>query len=354
MLHVYVRNTNKTKTNRKRRIATPNNIIMSRFRNTSSHQRFILRCSTAKFLSSRGKILFIIFLLSITLAPSGSSFIRSSGVQVQRQPTMLHTQVRYHDSPLMNTTDRTALIILNSPIQNPPSPLFWKLWDMAEYRVCADGGANRLYDATIGTMNGRSIAPNIIRGDLDSVRDDVREYYASKGSTIEPDPCQDTNDLDKSLAVVLKDWVKPGEPHRVCIYGAFGGRFDQQMGCIQALYKWGDTFSNRLFLFDDHTFAILLPPVVRNEIRIPFYGDDPANQQDKTLVGEGPTCGLIPIGSRCEFVKTTGLKWNLDGSSLEFGGTVSTSNRAMEDVVVVQSSHPIVFTAEVSSGSKPY
>ena len=271
---------------------------------------------------------------------------------------MLYTEVRYHDSPLMNTTDRTALIILNSPIQNPPSPLFWKLWDMAEYRVCADGGANRLYDATIaigiGTRDGRSIVPNVIRGDLDSIRDDVKDHYASKGSTIEPDPCQDTNDLDKSLAVVLKDWVKPSEPHRVCIYGAFGGRFDQQMGCIQALYKWGDVFLNRLFLFDDHTFAILLPPMVRNEIRIPFYGDNPANEQDKTLVGEGPTCGLIPIGSRCEVVKTTGLKWNLDGSSLEFGGTVSTSNRAMEDVVVVQSSQSIVFTAEVSSGSRPY
>ena len=141
---------------------------------------------------------------------------------------------------------------------------------------------------------------------------------------------------------------------RVCIYGAFGGRFDQEMGCIQALYKWGDAFSNRLFLFDDHTFAILLPQVVRNEIRIPFYGDSPTNLKDKTLVGEGPTCGLIPIGCRCEFVKTTGLKWNLDGSSLEFGGLVSTSNRVMEDVVVVQSSHPVVFTAEVSSGSTPY
>lgn len=226
---------------------------------------------------------------------------------------------------------------------------------MADYRVCADGGANRLYDATVDMANTcRIIVPTVIRGDLDSLRDEVKGHYQAKGSTIEQDPDQETNDLDKSLAVVLRDWVKSDEPHRVCIYGAFGGRFDQGMGCIQALYKWGEAFSNRLFLFDDHTYAILLPQVVRNEIRIPFYGDDPANEHDKTLVGEGPTCGLIPIGCRCEFVKTTGLKWNLDGASLEFGGLVSTSNRVMDDVVVVQSSHPIIFTAEVSSGGARY
>jgi len=66
------------------------------------------------------------------------------------------------------------------------------------------------------------------------------------------------------------------------------------------------------------------------------------------MVGEGPTCGLIPLGCRCESITTSGLMWDLDGTTpLVFGGLVSSSNRIMEPVVKVSSSHPIIFTAEI-------
>ena len=68
------------------------------------------------------------------------------------------------------------------------------------------------------------------------------------------------------------------------------------------------------------------------------------------IVGEGPTCGLIPIGCRVDSIKTSGLKWDLDGNMpLEFGGLVSSSNRIMEPVLTVESSQPVVFTAEITS-----
>ena len=250
-----------------------------------------------------------------------------------------------YDSPFLDTDVETVLIILNSPIEKPPSRLFHHLWETSSFRVCADGGANRLYDA-ISTL-----IPNAIRGDLDSLRPDVRAYYKEKGVCIQQDDNQDTNDLDKALQLVHskreKVFSARQKNHRVCVFGAFGGRFDQEMACIQALFKWSDVFDNKLFLFDDNTCAFLLPAVIRNEIRLPFYGDQ---HSSNGMLGEGPTCGLIPIGHRCEFVHTTGLKWNLDGTSLEFGGTVSTSNRVMEEVVTVQASHPLVFTAEMTSG----
>jgi thiamine pyrophosphokinase len=174
---------------------------------------------------------------------------------------------------------------------------------------------------------------------------------------VEEDSDQNTNDLDKALQLIRsrRDEIWSGDcsNKRVCVYGAFGGRFDQEMGCIQGLFNWSETFDHKLFLFDDNTCAFLLPEVITNEIRLPFYGEAPANQQESMsddLVGEGPTCGLIPIGHRCEFVHTTGLKWDLGGSALEFGGMVSTSNRAMEEVITVQTSHPLVFTAEITSG----
>jgi thiamine pyrophosphokinase len=220
---------------------------------------------------------------------------------------------------------------------------------MSSFRVCADGGANRLFDATGG---GNDYIPDLIRGDLDSLRPTVQEHYAGLGTRVEEDPDQDTNDLDKCLQIVGSEWLNHNCcDHRVCVYGAFGGRFDQEMASIQALFKWREVFHNRLFLYDDRTSAFLLSQDVVNEIRLPFYGE--MHTKHPKDLGDGPTCGLVPIGSKCDVVKTSGLKWDLDGSvPLEFGGLVSTSNRVMDPVVFVESSHPLIFTAEVYHGPR--
>lgn len=271
--------------------------------------------------------------------------------------------VLVHTSPLLHQNEdavkeNQALVILNSPIHCPPSPLFQQLWEASSVRVCADGGANRLYKAS------QDLIPNLIRGDLDSLDPSVRAYYESKGVSIERDPDQDSNDLDKALTALVTSLNNNSNNHngkgvggggytRVIIFGAFGGRFDQEMAAIQALYKWSPRFQYRLVLFDDVTSAFLLPANVKNEIRLPHFGDkkEVETGSNKKIIGEGPTCGLIPIGCKCDSVVTTGFKWDLDGSiPLEFGGLVSTSNHVSEPVVTVQSSHPLIFTAEVYAG----
>ena len=140
---------------------------------------------------------------------------------------------------------------------------------------------------------------------------------------------------------------------KVFIYGGFGGRFDQEMGCMNALYVWGqkDTFQRTsMAVYGEETCAFLLPTApTTNEIRIPFP-DDKYTGDTKThpQVGEGPSCGLIPLGGRCVDVLTTGLKWNLDGNMpLQFGGLVSSSNRIMDAVVTVKTSSPMIFTTEI-------
>lgn len=272
-------------------------------------------------------------------------------------PILVHTSPFLRPANNNNTATKTtssetvhqALVILNSPIRTPPSPLFRELWDTSSVRVCADGGANRLYQADA------SLIPNLVAGDLDSLHPQVRSYYEKKGGvSIERDPCQNSNDLDKALTALLRKQQE--EPPllftRVIVYGAFGGRFDQEMGCIQALFNWSAKFQYRMVLFDDNTSAFLLPAGVRNEIRLPHYGDNPKqDHQSQQFLGEGPTCGLIPIGCKCDTIVTTGFKWDLDGSiPMEFGGLVSTSNHVSEKVVTVEASHPLIFTAEVTSG----
>lgn len=271
----------------------------------------------------------------------------------------------------------SILIILNMPIHPQHSLSFERLWHCSQRRICADGGANRLYQ-----YNPQYI-PDRIRGDLDSLDHVVRAYYETQNNVIiERDPCQDTNDLDKALQVCALEMANQNNddnagslPHptpRIYIYGAFGGRFDQEMASFAALYKWAPQFQWQVYLYSEETCAFLLPAERPCEIRMAFWdGNEPhdfspdsdgdASSTDNNLssdlsVGEGPTCGLIPLSCRCESITTTGLKWDLDGTiPLEFGGLVSTSNRIMKSVVSTTASHPVIFTAELQRCRKrPY
>lgn len=116
----------------------------------------------------------------------------------------------------------SALIILNTPFQTATHSqsrcsnnhclpdVLRVLWESTTYHVCADGGANRLYDATTsGTQNSSSnennidkFIPDMITGDLDSIRPDVRAYYEEKGVPIVRVEDQNYHDLDKSLMAV--------------------------------------------------------------------------------------------------------------------------------------------------------
>ncbi len=66
------------------------------------------------------------------------------------------------------------LIILNSASYS--AKLTVAMWNNCKLKVCADGGANRLFDSLAESERDKYI-PNYIVGDLDSVRNDVAQYY---------------------------------------------------------------------------------------------------------------------------------------------------------------------------------
>lgn len=80
----------------------------------------------------------------------------------------------------------------------------------AYFKVCADGGANRLQSDLPPREAAR--LPDKIVGDLDSLHADVRAFFAERGvSPIDLSHDQDTTDLDKSLQVVLEEIRAEGE-----------------------------------------------------------------------------------------------------------------------------------------------
>ncbi|KAK9017940.1 hypothetical protein V6N11_000936 [Hibiscus sabdariffa] len=177
----------------------------------------------------------------------------------------------------------------------------------ARLHLCADGGANRLFDEmplffpneNASDVRRSRYKPDAIKGDMDSIRKDVLDFY-------------------KSILCIL-------------VAGALGGRFDHEVGNLNVLCCFS---SLRIVLLSNDSLIYLLPRTHRHEIHI------------ETSV-EGPHCGLIPLGMPSRSTTTTGLQWNLDNTEMNFGGLVSTSNIVKGEKVTVQSDSDLLWTISI-------
>ncbi|TBU32502.1 thiamine pyrophosphokinase [Dichomitus squalens] len=231
---------------------------------------------------------------------------------------------------------RNALIILNQPFS---FPLLRRLWYSSAWHACADGGANRLHDL-LKDHDGKDIrhlyTPDLIKGDLDSLRVDVQLYYASRGVRIVRDEDQYATDLMKCIASLVDDEKaeRHVEQHTIVILGGLSGRLDQTVHTLSLLHKLRRS-RQRVFVITDDSVAWLLDA---GEHRIAV---------DHTAFG--PTCGLLPLGVDSTVLTTTGLKWNLTDQISSFDGLISTSNHLLpeEPVVTVKTTKPLWWTMEL-------
>ncbi|CAM9814219.1 unnamed protein product, partial [Hapterophycus canaliculatus] len=261
-----------------------------------------------------------------------------------------------------------ALVILNVRRDSENRDLLRHLWDRAVIRLCADGGANRLHDSfgdgaddSGGDQSEERarFVPDVIVGDLDSLRPEVARYYEGLGCEIALRPDQDHCDFEKCLMEVesrLPSSSRPvvgdeggdgseshgstaagSSPATVVGLGAFGGRFDHEMQAFSLLHTYTSRF-DRFVLMGAGNVAFLLEPGLSHAV-------------EPDLRFEGPTVGLIPVGGPCRKITTEGLKWNLEGQGMEFGVLVSSSNCVVEDVVRVVTDAPLVWTAEFNRTS---
>ncbi|KAG0261335.1 hypothetical protein BG011_001109 [Mortierella polycephala] len=254
-----------------------------------------------------------------------------------------------------------ALIILNQPIRIKRR-LFDNVWQNAKYRFCADGGANRLYDLLDTDEERTKYLPDYIRGDLDSLRDIVKDYYLAKGVPVERVSDQDSTDFMKCVDLVrdrdpqlessastsspdLADSSVPrdevqktgkgnyGSKLGIVALGGIGGRFDQSMSSIHYLYILNR--ERQAVLVSNESIVVVLTSGI-HEITC-------------NLEIEGPSCGVIPVGSSEATLTLTGLKWDVENWKTSFGGQISTSNVLIGSKVVVQTDAPVVWTTELVS-----
>ncbi|EPB88389.1 thiamine pyrophosphokinase [Mucor circinelloides 1006PhL] len=231
-----------------------------------------------------------------------------------------------------------CLIVLNQPIKHVDA--FHRLWNNATFRFVADGGSNRLYDAFKHDQQKLAqYIPDEIRGDLDSIRPDVRAYYESKSVKITKVSDQDSTDFMKCVALLNEKEKERGQIFDIVATPALGGRFDQTIASINMLYMLKDDIERRFILVSDENLTVLLDKRNGGSSR-----QESLHQLIHTL---GPTCGVMPIGSPATLT-TKGLKWDMDNLRCEFGGMVSTSNAVDNDMIEIVTDAPVVWTIEIN------
>lgn len=250
--------------------------------------------------------------------------------------------------------EKSALLILNQEINVPA--IFLKLWNSFKIRVCADGGANRLYDFFKDNESERvKYLPDYIIGDFDSLKPETEEYYKRAGVVVIKQNTQYSTDFTKALYLIsvhfnspdfkkivtdskapnhsielesgIHEWydvtleankARKLEKISLLALGGIDGRFDQTIHSITQLYKLSSADSQFKLCYLSATDLIFFVPSGGFMLE---YAKEFRDQ----CIGN---CGLLPMNGPTEVIETLGLKWDVKHWHTSVGdGRVSSSNR---------------------------
>lgn len=213
----------------------------------------------------------------------------------------------------------------------------------------------------------KMLPPDEIIGDLDSVREEVKQFFVDLGTLVVHRPSQYATDLQKSLQRIedLEDEFLLETRRDVVVYGGLSGRFDQTNHTLHVLWQLAagvpvlegvydpnpegeDAQRGGLLQKRAHTYVVNDDSVVwllpRGKHTL---------QLDRRLLGK--TCGILPLGISMQGggsrVSTMGLEWDLTADmTTHLGGLLSTSNHLVGDGLVhLETDTPIFWSVELKS-----
>ncbi len=174
-----------------------------------------------------------------------------------------------------------------------------------DFIIAADGGTR--HALALGRI------PNVLIGDLDSVREEERRKLKESNAEVLQFPT-DKNETDLELAIQHALTLNPQE---IIILAALGGRLDQTLGNIALISDLRpSTFNLRL---DDGLEEI-------------FF----CHEKNQFNGANGDLVSLIPWQGEATGIVTTGLKWPLQNEILYPHKTRGISNEMLNDMAAIQ------------------
>ncbi|KAJ2520448.1 thiamine pyrophosphokinase [Coemansia sp. RSA 1939] len=253
----------------------------------------------------------------------------------QRQ-TLLGSYIIYPDADSASIASwpqnkEVALFILNEPIPDSGCKVFESVWSRSNYRVCVDGGGNRLYDFCKDQGALDKFVPDVIVGDLDSIQETTRAFYEKKGSRIHFYDDQESTDFMKGFMYLDSEMRHGKDPNDcvVIVFGGLGGRLDHVMHTLKVLFN--NHLKRQMYVISESNLTFVIPSG-KNRILV--------NKQV-----DGPKCGILPLAGQT-MLTTRGLRWNLTNHSSSFEGLMSTSNIIDDPEIYIETTLPVAWTCE--------
>jgi thiamine pyrophosphokinase len=179
-----------------------------------------------------------------------------------------------------STATTRALVVANGEL--PSRRLVQELAAAAGLVIAADGGADRALAA--------GVEPSVVVGDLDSVSDDARQRLAQAEFLLDDD--EHSTDLEKAVRLAVERGAT-----RVDVVAAGGARADHALANLSVIVRFRGKADVHIV---DDLFDIRL-----------VDGEATVDAEPGTVVS------LVAIGT-CSGLTTSGLRWDLDGVTLDF------------------------------------
>ncbi|MCX6162098.1 MAG: thiamine diphosphokinase [Ignavibacteriae bacterium] len=225
--------------------------------------------------------------------------------------------------------EKKTIIFLNGDAADIKSVKHF--YEKGDYVIAADGGANNLLNIKTGRP---FIIPNIILGDLDSLKPAAKKIFKLSGVEIRKIDEQETTDFEKALMYAIECGFRS-----VIVFGGVSARPDHTLNNFSVMKRFSEVLEMRMI---DKDFEI-------------FY----AKGKTEFTSRKGETVSMMGMPS-AHGISTRGLIYGLKNETLEFGvreGTLNKSkggkvtiNYKAGDLLIFRKWKRLVLNHEINSG----